>query len=159
MKSLKAVYNILTSNTALNTAVSGRISPLRLPQATSFPAISYYQVSLVPYNTKSGYSKSDFARVQVNIFGLTIASCIDISDKVRTAMEINPGTFNGVYVHQAKFDNEVLLSDDSAGEEGIFHIAQDYIIHLNTLLAITDYRILLENSDFLLLESGDKILG
>lgn len=159
MKSLTATYNILTSNSALNTAVSGRISPLRLPQAITFPAISYFQVSLIPNNTQSGYSKSDFARVQINIFGLTLASCLDIADKTRTAMQISPGTFNGVYVHQAKFDNEVLLSDDSAGEEGIFHIAQDYIIHLNTLLAITDYRILLENSDFLLLESGDKILG
>ena len=159
MKSLTATYNILTSNSALNTAVSGRISPLRLPQATSFPAISYYQVSLVANNTQSGYSKSDFARVQVNIFSLTLASCLDIADKTRTAMQISPGTFNGVYVHQAKFDNEVLLSDDSAGEEGIYHIAQDYIIHLNTSTTITDYRILLENAEFLLLENGDKILG
>jgi hypothetical protein len=159
MKSLTATYNILTSNSALNTAVSGRISPLRLPQATSFPAISYYQVSLVANNTQSGYSKSDFARVQVNIFSLTLASCLDIADKTRTAMQISPGTFNGVYVHQAKFDNEVLLSDDSAGEEGIYHVAQDYIIHLNTSTTITDYRILLENAEFLLLENGDKILG
>jgi hypothetical protein len=104
---------------------------LRLPQATSFPAISYYQVSLVANNTQSGYSKSDFARVQISIFGLTLASCLDIADKTRTAMQINPGTFNSVIVQQAKFDNEVLLSDDSAGEEGIYHIAQDYIINYN----------------------------
>jgi hypothetical protein len=84
---------------------------------------------------------------------------LDIADKTRTAMQINPGTFNSVVVHQAKFDNEVLLSDDSAGEEGIYHIAQDYIIHLNTSTTITDYRILLENAEFLLLENGDKILG
>jgi hypothetical protein len=69
--------------------------------------------------------------VQVNIFALTLASCLDIADKTRTAMQISPGTFNGVYVHQVKFDNEVLLSDDSAGEEGIYHVAQDYIINLN----------------------------
>lgn len=131
MKSLNAVYNILTSNTALNTAVSGRISPLRLPHGVTFPAISYFQVSLVANNTQSGYSKSDFARVQINIFSIGLASCLDIADKVRTAMQISPGTFNGVVVHQAKFDNEVLLSDDSAGEEGIYHISQDYIINFN----------------------------
>lgn len=131
MKSLKAVYNILTNNSALNTAVGGRISPLRLPQATSFPAISYYQVSIIANNTQSGYSKSDFARVQISIFALTLVDCLSVADKTRTAMQINPGTFNGVYVHQAKFDNEVLLSDDSAGEEGIYHIAQDYIINYN----------------------------
>lgn len=131
MKSLKAVYNILTSNSALNTAVSGRISPLRLPQAVTLPAISYYQVSLIANNTQSGYSKSDFARVQISIFATTLTECLSVADKTRTAMQINPGTFNSVVVQQAKFDNEVLLSDDSAGEEGVYHIAQDYIINYN----------------------------
>lgn len=131
MKSLKAVYNILTSNTALNTAVGGRISPLRLPQAVTLPAISYYQVSLIANNTQSGYSKSDFARVQISIFATTLTECLSVADKTRTAMQINPGTFNSVVVQQAKFDNEVLLSDDSAGEEGVYHIAQDYIINYN----------------------------
>lgn len=131
MKSLIAVYNILSTNSALNTAVSGNINPLRIAKNSTLPAISYFQVSLIPKNTKSGYSKTDFARVQINIFGLTIQSCRSVAELVRTAMEINPGTFNGVYVHQAQFDNEVLLSDDSAGEEGLFHIAQDYIINYN----------------------------
>ena len=131
MKSLKAVYNILTSNTALNTAVGSRISPLRLPQAVTLPAISYYQVSLIANNTQSGYSKSDFARVQISIFATTLTECLSVADKTRSAMQINPGTFNSVVVHQAKFDNEVLLSDDSAGEEGVYHIAQDYIINYN----------------------------
>lgn len=158
MKSLKAVYNILTNNSALNTAVSGRISPLRLPQATSFPAISYYQVSLVANNTQSSYSKSDFARVQISIFALTLVDCLSVADKVRTAMQINPGTFNSVVVHQAKFDNEVLLSDDSAGEEGIYHIAQDYILHYNTTLESSDNFMLLESGDFMFIESGYKII-
>lgn len=131
MKSLNAVYNILTTNTAVNSAVGGRISPLRLPHGVTFPAISYFQVSLVANNTQSSYSKTDFARVQINIFSIGLSSCLDIADKVRTAMQSAPGTFNSVVVHNIKFDNEVLLSDDSAGEEGIYHIAQDYIINFN----------------------------
>jgi len=158
VKSLKAVYNILTNNSALNTAVGGRISPLRLPQATSFPAISYYQVSIIANNTQTGYSKSDFARVQINIFSIGLASCLDIADKVRAAMQIIPGTFNGVVVHNVKFDNEVLLSDDSAGEEGIYHIAQDYILHYNTTFESAGNLMLLESGDFMLLESGYKII-
>ena len=158
MKSLNAVYNILSTNTALNAQVNGRINPLRIAKNSELPAISYFQVSLIPKNTKSGYSKTDFARVQINIFGLTIQSCNAVSELVRTAMEINPGTFGGVYVHQAQFDNEVPLSDDSAGEEGIYHVAQDYIINYNRQLDIADFKLLLENGSFMLLENGDKIL-
>ena len=131
MNSLLITYNILKNNSAVNTATAGRISPLRLPQATAFPAISYFQVSLVSNQTQTGYSKTDFARVQINIFGLTIASCTSLAAQVRTAMQAAPGTFNSIVCHDIKFDQEVLLSDDSAGEEGIYHIAQDYIINFN----------------------------
>jgi hypothetical protein len=131
VNSLLITYNILKNNSAVNTATAGRISPLRLPQATAFPAISYFQVSLVSNQTQTGYSKTDFARVQINIFGLTIASCTSLAAQVRTAMQAAPGTFNSIVCHDIKFDQEVLLSDDSAGEEGIYHIAQDYIINFN----------------------------
>jgi hypothetical protein len=47
----------------------------------------------------------------------------------------------------------------SAGEEGIYHIAQDYILMFNRDSILTAYKILLESGDFMLLESGDKILG
>lgn len=159
MNSLLITYNILKNDSAVNTATSGRISPLRLPQATAFPAISYFQVSLVANQTQSGYSKTDFARVQINIFGMTIASCTSLAAQVRTAMQSAPGIFNGVVCHDIKFDQEVLLSDDSAGEEGIFHIAQDYILMFNRDSILSEYKILLESGDFMLLESGDKILG
>lgn len=131
MKSLLITYNILKNNSAVNTATSGRIAPLRLPQATLFPAISYFQVSLVANQTQSGYSKTDFARVQINIYAMTIAACTSLAAQVRTAMQAAPGTFNGVICHDIKLDQEVLLSDDNAGEEGIYHIAQDYIINFN----------------------------
>lgn len=131
MKSLLITYNILKNNSAVNTATSGRIAPLRLPQATLFPAISYFQVSLVANQTQSGYSKTDFARVQINIYAMTIAACTSLAAQVRTAMQAAPGTFNGVICHDIKLDQEVLLSDDNAGEEGIYHIAQDYIVNFN----------------------------
>lgn len=159
MNSLLITYNILKNDSAVNTATSGRISPLRLSQATSFPAISYFQVSLVTKQTQTGYSKTDFARVQINIFAMTIAACTSLASQVRSAMQSAPGVFNGIICHDIKFDQEVLLSDDTAGEEGIYHIAQDYILNFNTESIATQYKILLENGDFMLLETGDKILG
>ena len=90
---------------------------------------------------------------------MTIASCTSLAAQVRTAMQSAPGIFNGVVCHDIKFDQEVLLSDDSAGEEGIYHIAQDYMLMFNRDSTISEYKILLESGDFMLLESGDKILG
>ena len=94
MKAINAVYNILSNNAALTAVVSSRINPLVLPQESAFPAISYQLISVVPHPSKSGSSKSDFARVQINSFGTSYQSAVQIADLVRTAMQVSlPATF------------------------------------------------------------------
>jgi hypothetical protein len=90
---------------------------------------------------------------------MKIASCTGLAAQFRAAMQEAPGKFNSIVCHDIKFDQEVLLSDDSAGEEGIYHIAQDYMLMFNRESTISEYKLLLESGDFMLLESGDKILG
>lgn len=132
MKAINAVYNILSNNSALTAVVSTRINPLRIPQGSSFPAISYQLISVIPNPSKSGASKSDFARVQINSFGTTYQSAVQVADLVRLAMEKTlPATFNSVVVQSCEFDSEVHMTDDNADYAGIYHIAQDYIINYN----------------------------
>ena len=132
MKAINAVYNILSNNAALTAVVSTRINPLRIPQGSSFPAISYQLVSVVPNPSKSGPSESDFARIQINSFGLTYQSAVQVADLVRAAMEKTlPATFNSVFVQTIEYDGEAHLSEDNADFAGVFHIAQDYIINYN----------------------------
>lgn len=132
MKAINAVYNILSNNSALTAVVSTRINPLRIPQGSSFPAISYQLVSVVPHPSKSGPSESDFARIQINSFGLTYQSAVQVADLVRLAMEKTlPATFNSVFVQTIEYDGEAHLSEDNADFAGVFHIAQDYIINYN----------------------------
>lgn len=132
MKAINAVYNILSNNAALTAVVSTRINPLRIPQESAFPAISYQMVSVIPHPSKSGTSKSDFARVQINSFGTSYQSAVQVADLVRNAMQLTlPSTFNSVYVQTCEFDSEVHLTDDNAAFAGVYHIAQDYIINYN----------------------------
>jgi type III secretory pathway lipoprotein EscJ len=132
MKAINAVYNILSNNAALTAVVSTRINPLRIPQESSFPAISYQMISVIPHPSKSGTSKSDFARVQINSFGLTYQSAVQVADLVRNAMQLTlPATFNSVFVQTCEFDSEMHLTDDNAAFSGVYHIAQDYIINYN----------------------------
>ena len=132
MKAINAVYNILSNNAALTAVVSTRINPLRIPQESSFPAISYQLVSLVPHPSKSGPSESDFARIQINSFGTSYQSAVQVADLVRNAMELTlPATFNSVFVQTCEYEGEAHMSEDNAGFAGIYHIAQDYIINYN----------------------------
>ena len=85
---------------------------------------------IVPHPSKSGPSESDFARVQINSFGTTYQSAVQVADLVRTALQVaTPGVFNSVTVQTIYYDGEAHLSEDYAGFAGIYHIASDYIIN------------------------------
>lgn len=132
MKAINAVYNILSNNSALTAVVSTRINPLRIPQESAFPAISYQMISVIPHPSKSGASKSDFARIQINSFGTTYQSAVQVADLVRTAMQVTlPATFNAVLVQSCEYDSEVHMTEDNADFAGVYHIAQDFIINYN----------------------------
>jgi hypothetical protein len=155
---IKIVYNILSNNSALTDLVSTRLNPLRIPQESAFPAISYNLVSIIASPTNTSHSRTDFARVQVSSFGTTFASVSEVSEAVRAAFEAPsfPNIFNDIYCQAIEFDSEVHLVDDEAGFAGIYHVAQDFIINYYTIPVTTDL-LLLESGDFILLEDGFKI--
>jgi hypothetical protein len=132
MKAINAVYNILSNNSALTAVVGSRINPLRLPQGSAFPAITLHVISNVPHMSKSGPSKTDFARVQVDVYGTTYQSVYQTAELVRTALQIaTPGTFNAVTVQVIEYDGEIEMVEDQAGFAGVYHVSQDYIINYN----------------------------
>ena len=128
---IKIAYNILSNYSALTALVSSRINPLRIPQESAFPAISYNLVSVIASPTNTSHSRTDFARVQVNSFGATFSDAIDVAAQVRAAFEAPsyPNIFNDYYCQAIEFDSEVHLTDDEAGFAGIYQISQDFIIN------------------------------
>lgn len=159
MKAVTAIYNILSNNAALTAVVSTRINPLRIPEKSELPALTYQVVSNRGNMSKSGPSLSDFTRVQVMIVAKTYASAIEVGDLVRTAMEVEtPSIFNGVQVQVIEYDGEVHLAEDNAGFAGLSTIGMDFIVNYTRGGVVADAFLLLESGDFILLETGDKII-
>ena len=131
MSANKIVYNILSNNAALTALISTRLNPVRIPQESSFPAVSYQLVSEIPNPTKSGHSRTEFARVQVNAYGITLASTESVASAIRTAFEAVtlPNTFNNIKCQTIEYDGELQTADDTAAFAGLYQISQDYIIN------------------------------
>jgi len=153
MKPIKAVYNLLSSDAN----ITATVYPQRIPEGALLPAIVLSQISRVAFDTKKEYSKSDESRVQITIIAETATQVYDLSDLVRDAMSAEvPNSYNGVLVQNIAFQGEITLTDDSANEQGVFMVAQDYLIMFsNTSVALGS--LLLEDGFFMLLEDGNKI--
>ena len=158
---IKIAYNILSNYGELTSLVSTRINPLRIPQESAFPAISYNLVSVITSPTNTSHSRTDFARVQVNSFGVTFSDAIDVAAQVRAAFEAAtyPGIFNGVLCQAVEIDSEMHMTDDEAGFAGIYQVSQDFIInyiYAAPTPSAASY-LLLEDVAFMLQEDGYKI--
>lgn len=158
MKALKAIYNLLNTDPDVTASVSGRIYPVRVPQGLIFPAIVISQITRTANDSKTGYSISDVARVQVTILASTATESMTIADLVREAMSPSlPATYNSIYIGNIAFLDEQILIDDDGDELGIFYIAQDYNVQFNNAIVASGF-LLQESGDFLLLENDDKII-
>lgn len=157
---IKIVYSILSNAAGVTSLVGTRLNPVRIPQESLFPAISYNVVSIVANPTNSGHSRTEFARVQVNCYGTSFADVVELSSQVRVAFDsaATPGTYNTCYVQVIEYDGENHTADDQAAFAGLYQISQDYILNYIYSAPVVESLILLENGDFLLLESGDKII-
>jgi len=134
----KAIYNILinTPNVLSVLSESGsnpRIFPSRykFPVTVLLPYVTYQVVSDIPNNTKNGVSTYDYVDVQISLYCTTYVDISRISERLRTALDYNSGTFNGVEVDKIFFQNESEIFDDSAGEQGFYGLRQDYRFNIN----------------------------
>jgi hypothetical protein len=159
---IKIVYSILSNATGVTSLVGSRLNPVRIPQESTFPAISYNLVSLVANPTNSGHSRTEFARVQVNIYATSFADAIELSGQVRAAFDdaVTPDLFNECYLQRVEFDGENHTADDVAAFAGLYQVSQDYLLNYiyTSPTPTAESDLLLESGDFILLETGDKII-
>ena len=132
MKAINAVYNVLSNNAALVSVVGSNINPLRITQGVAYPGITIRVSTVTPHPSKTSHSKTDWATIEVAVFGTTYPQAVDIADLVRTAMEVQtPATFNNVYTWEIEYNGESHLSDDNTEEYGVYQILQNYTISYN----------------------------
>lgn len=130
----KVIYEILSNDAGVTTLVSTRIFPIVAPQETVLPYVVYNLVSNAPTNTKDGASESDTFRVQIDSYAKTNsvksgALLIgEIDEAIRTALDRNVGTHNGVKVIGLSFLNQ---NEGFEPTNDIFRKSTDYQLMIN----------------------------
>jgi hypothetical protein len=129
MEAGKAVYSIL-SNASGVTSITSRIYGNEARQGVIFPCVVYNVISDVGINSKSGIGAIN-SRVQVSCFSESYDACNTLAIAVRAALaDKAKGTYGDVVVQTIKFDSSSDLTD-SAGFDGVHHIALDFFIYHN----------------------------
>ena len=122
----KAIYNILINNTDVFAITGNRIYPLVIPQGIKKPAITYQSISDAPSDDKSGTSRLDVIKTDIDMWGLNHLILMDLKEKARTALDGFDGTNSGYTINIIFEDERDLFDNDSER----FHIVQTYSIRL-----------------------------
>ena len=130
MKVGLALHSLLTGDTDVNTAVSGRVYPELAPEGTSMPYLVYSVVSNTPSDAKDG-TPIDEAQVEIFSVASTYGSSNDLADEVRAALDRKSAsvsvTEGAIVVQSIHYTNEV--TEVSADRKTYVSI-QDYTIRI-----------------------------
>jgi len=125
----KAVYAILSAAAGVTALASTRIYPVRAPQNTTLPYVTYTVVSVNPTDTKDRPSHLDTVRMQIDCWATTYAGAEALHAAIRTAIDayqIN-ATAGGVVVNGIKYETE---NDAFEDEVDIYRKSADYMIRV-----------------------------
>lgn len=126
----KAIYNILSNDAPVAALLteSGKVKvfPVLMPERYSYPVAVYSVVSNTPHGTKTGVSRFDQVRVQIDCYGRVYEDTGELAQAVRAALDRKaPGTYGGITVKGISYvsTNMALEEDDN-----VFRISEDYQI-------------------------------
>lgn len=112
------------------TALSGtRIMPLIAKQGTDLPFISVLKDSVSPSHTKDMSSSLDIDEVTVQINALTYDEAYKLAGLVRSAIDRNTGTIEGIEARNVVYEGE---SDFMEHEQSrsVYVVEQQYRTHI-----------------------------
>ncbi len=103
MKAGRAIYNILSNDATLISLLteSGEVKvfPDQMPQRWNYPAVIFSIISTAPNGTKTGVSRFDQVRIQLDCYARTYKAAHALDDAVRLALDRKtPGTYDSVVV-------------------------------------------------------------
>ena len=110
----KAIYSILTGDSAVSALVGSRVYPQIAAQGAAFPFVVYLVNDLTPSDTKSGVSTLDEVRYEVLAIAETYAEAADLNEKIRTALDRYTGTVSGVVIDSIQFTELEVDFDDNS---------------------------------------------
>jgi|TARA_R110001632_G_scaffold204899_1_gene328456 hypothetical protein len=123
----KAIYSILTTDSAVSAIVSSRVYPQIAAQGAAFPFVVYVINDITPSDTKSGVSTLDEVRYEILAISENYAEAADLNEKIRTALDRYTGTVAEVVIDSIQF-TELETDYDTASETYIAN--SEYIIRV-----------------------------
>lgn len=125
----KAIYGKLSATTAVTAITSTRIYPDMATQDATYPFIVYSVADTAPTDIKDGVSPLDVVSVSVMMYAESYAVALDLSEKVRAALDRMTGIYDGVNVQSAKFNGQ--SSGNMHLDKHIFVVEQEYQFRQN----------------------------
>lgn len=123
----KAIYSILTGDSAVSALVGNRVYPQIAAQGAAFPFVVYVLQDTSPSDTKSGVSTLDEVRYDIVVASESYAEASDLTNKIRTALDRYTGTVSGVVIDSIQFI-DLDVDNDPATETYV--TSSEYIIRV-----------------------------
>lgn len=123
----KAIYSILTGDSAVSAIVGNRVYPQIAAQGAAFPFVVYVLQDTSPSDTKSGVSTLDEVRYDIVVASESYAEASDLTNKIRTALDRYTGTVSGVVIDSIQFI-DLDVDNDPATETYV--TSSEYIIRV-----------------------------
>ena len=130
MKVGKAIYDILSTDTAIAAIVGTHIFPELAPPDIDAPYIVYSVVSNSPSDTKNTNGDIDVASIEVYSFQTTYNLAVDLGVSVRAALDRKTGTFNTIEIQSTNYVNEQMDVNEA---RKLWAAIQDYSIRIKNI--------------------------
>ena len=130
MKVGKAIYDILSTDTAIAAIVGTHIFPELAPPDIDAPYIVYSVVSNSPSDTKNTNGDIDVASIEVYSFQDTYNKAVDLGVSVRAALDRKTGTYNTIEIQSTNYVNEQMDVNEA---RKLWAAIQDYSIRIKNI--------------------------
>lgn len=124
---LKAVAGVTS---LVGTGDAARIYPNVLPQAPTYPAVSFFLVDSVRWHAMGADTGDVESRVQVDAWDEQPTGAIALGAAVRAGLSRFNGTVASVVVQDIYIENELGLPEPGVATGGVFRQMQDFrVVH------------------------------
>lgn len=120
-----AIYGKLNADANVTAIVGNRIFPIKMPDRTAMPAISYARVTGPRVESFQGSSTLAHPLYQIDCWAKTHRQMIDLAAKVRNSLQGFQGTVASVKIQGILFENDMDLYEE---DTETYHRALDFRI-------------------------------
>ena len=124
----KAIYGLLSGQSAITNIVGSRIYPVSVPQFADFPFVVYTTTDTEMTMTKDGSSPLDVITVQIDMYANDFETNTTLAGAIRSTLDFYTGTINGQAIQRITMTNS--SDGDYNAELEVFYSTQDYQIRL-----------------------------